>query len=108
MNNENANNKLSKDQELGALWLKKSKAGASYLSGYVLDENKQKVQLVVFKNNFKKPGESSPDYRIYLSEQKNNAETGGGSVGNTESSVKSSPSVASPDTVEDNGDEIPF
>jgi hypothetical protein len=60
--------KNSRDSERGALWLKKSKAGADFLSGYVLDENKNKINVVVFKNNYKKPGESSPDYRIYLSE----------------------------------------
>jgi uncharacterized protein (DUF736 family) len=71
MSTENTKNtKTSRDQELGALWLKKSKAGASFLSGYVLDENKQKVQIVVFKNGFKKDGESSPDYRIYMSENR--------------------------------------
>ena len=60
--------KNSRDSERGALWLKKSKAGADFLSGYVLDESKNKINVVVFKNNYKKPGESSPDYRIYLSE----------------------------------------
>ena len=60
--------KNSRDSERGALWLKKSKAGADFLSGYVLDESKNKINIVVFKNNYKKPGESSPDYRIYLSE----------------------------------------
>lgn len=60
--------KNSRDSERGALWLKKSKAGSDFLSGYVLDENKNKINVVVFKNNYKKPGESSPDYRIYLSE----------------------------------------
>ena len=60
--------KNSRDSERDALWLKKSKAGADFLSGYVLDENKNKINVVVFKNNYKKPGESSPDYRIYLSE----------------------------------------
>lgn len=60
--------KNSRDSERGALWLKKSKAGVDFLSGYVLDESKNKINVVVFKNNYKKPGESSPDYRIYLSE----------------------------------------
>jgi uncharacterized protein (DUF736 family) len=64
----NTQNKNSRDLERGALWLKKSKAGADFLSGYVIDENKNKINVVVFKNNYKKPGESSPDYRIYLSE----------------------------------------
>lgn len=64
----NQQGKTSRDLEKGALWLKKSKAGADFLSGYVVDDNKNRINIVVFKNNFKKPGESSPDYRIYLSE----------------------------------------
>ena len=71
MNNENQTTKTSRDLEIGALWLKKSKAGADFLSGYFLNEKKEKVSIVVFKNNFKKPGEMSPDYRAYLSENKN-------------------------------------
>jgi len=71
MNNDNQQTKTSRDLEIGALWLKKSKAGADFLSGYFLNENKEKVSIVVFKNNFKKPGEQSPDYRAYLSENKN-------------------------------------
>ena len=75
MNNDtqtNSNGTTSpKNQELGALWTKKSKAGATFLSGYVLDENQQRVNVVVFKNSYKKPGEKSPDYRVYLSEVKN-------------------------------------
>jgi hypothetical protein len=68
MNNENQTTKTSREQEAGAFWIKKSKAGNTFLSGYFLDSNKEKVSVVVFKNNFKKPGEPSPDYRIYLSE----------------------------------------
>ena len=67
--NPQATQKSMRELETGALWLKKSKAGNSFLSGYILDENKNKVNIVLFKNNFKKPGEASPDYRIYLSEQ---------------------------------------
>lgn len=50
-------------EELGALWLRESKAGRKYMSGTVAGE-----RVVVFKNTFKKPGESSPDYRVYKSE----------------------------------------
>lgn len=67
--NSSNNGKSMRELEVGALWLKKSKAGANFLSGYFLDESKNKVNIVLFKNNFKKPGESSPDYRMYLSEQ---------------------------------------
>lgn len=102
MSTENTkNNKASRDQEIGALWIKKSKAGASFLSGYVLDENKQKVQVVVFKNGFKKPGESSPDYRVYLSENKNQS---------TQATVATE-SAASQDVAavnNDSTDDIPF
>lgn len=62
---ETANNNKKKEQ--GALWLKKSKQGNEFLSGYILDENNEKLSIVVFKNSYKKPGESSPDYRIYPS-----------------------------------------
>jgi hypothetical protein len=71
MNTETQSNnqkKSQRDLEKGALWLKKSKAGADFLSGYITDENNNKVNIVVFKNGFKKPGEMSPDYRVYLSD----------------------------------------
>ena len=100
MNTTQTTQKNSRDSERGALWLKKSKAGADFLSGYVLDEEKNKVSIVVFKNNFKKPGESSPDYRIYLSDNP--------VVKSTQDSPRT-PSVennAEPDS--DTSDEIPF
>lgn len=75
-NNENTQTtqKSMRELETGALWLKKAKSGTNFLSGYILDENKNKINIVLFKNNFKKPGESSPDYRIYLSEQQSSKE----------------------------------
>lgn len=97
MSTENTKNtKTSRDQEAGALWIKKSKAGANFLSGYVLDENKQKVQVVVFKNGFKKPGEASPDYRVYLSENKN------------QTAAQSSQESQSRNEDSETADEIPF
>jgi len=90
--------KNSRDSERGALWIKKSKAGANFLSGYVLDENKNKINVVVFKNNYKKPGESSPDYRIYLSESP--ASTAQPSEKNTKNTEV--------DTQESESDDIPF
>jgi uncharacterized protein (DUF736 family) len=62
-NNENKKN------ESGALWKKTSKAGKQFLSGYFLSESGEKVKIVAFENSYKKAGESSPDYRIYLSEE---------------------------------------
>lgn len=102
MNNETSpNNKTSKEQEAGAFWLRKSKAGATYLSGYVLNEDKEKVQLVVFKNSFKQEGDPSPDYRVYFSENKatNASQT---------KAVKNNTPADSADQPSSDEDEIPF
>jgi hypothetical protein len=108
MNNEtqtsNTQNKNSRDLERGALWLKKSKAGADFLSGYVIDENKNKINVVVFKNNYKKPGEMSPDYRIYLSETPANQQ--GKQPLKSEGNSLSTEVTA--DNQQDTSDDIPF
>jgi uncharacterized protein (DUF736 family) len=97
MSNENQNAKTSRDQEAGAFWIKKSKAGNTFLSGYFLDANKEKVSVVVFKNNFKKAGEPSPDYRIYLSDNSKNQQA---QVNSTEQASSSEEASSS--------DDIPF
>jgi hypothetical protein len=51
MNNTNQN--TNKNQELGALWKKKSKAGMSFLSGYINDHDGQRIEVVVFANSKK-------------------------------------------------------
>jgi uncharacterized protein (DUF736 family) len=96
MNNENQTTKTSREQETGAFWIKKSKAGNTFLSGYFLDANKEKVSVVVFKNNFKKPGEPSPDYRVYLSENNKTQQT------------QSAPAPQDVATDEGSSDEVPF
>jgi len=100
MNTTQTTQKNSRDSERGALWLKKSKAGADFLSGYVLDEEKNKVSIVVFKNSFKKAGESSPDYRIYISDNP--------VVKNTQDSPKASLAENNIPPDSDTSDEIPF
>lgn len=65
MNNNNQNQQ-NKNQELGALWKKKSKAGMSFLSGYINDHDGQRIDIVVFANGNKK-NEKAPDYRLYIS-----------------------------------------
>jgi uncharacterized protein (DUF736 family) len=65
MNNNNNNNQ-NKNQELGALWKKKSKTGMSFLSGYINDHDGQRIDVVVFANGNKK-NEKAPDYRLYVS-----------------------------------------
>lgn len=62
----NTNNTQNKNQELGALWKKKSKAGMSFLSGYINDHDGQRIDVVVFANS-KKTNEKAPDYRLYVS-----------------------------------------
>lgn len=52
-------------EELGGLWLQVSKAGKRYMSGTVGDH-----RVVIFKNEHKKEGERTPDYRVYKSEPK--------------------------------------
>jgi len=64
MNNTNNNNK--NQNELGALWKKKSKTGMSFLSGYINDHDGQRIDVVVFANS-KKTNEKAPDYRLYIS-----------------------------------------
>lgn len=63
MNNNNTN---KNQNELGALWKKKSKAGMSFLSGYINDHDGQRIDVVVFANSNKK-NEKAPDYRLYIS-----------------------------------------
>jgi hypothetical protein len=70
MNNTN-NNQQNKNQELGALWKKKSKAGMSFLSGYINDHDGQRIDVVVFANS-KKTNEKAPDYRLYVSKPLDN------------------------------------
>lgn len=59
------------DPSIGALWIKESAKG-KFLSG-VVEVNGEKLNIVVFKNTFKKEGEKSPDYRIYASKPREEA-----------------------------------
>ena len=55
-------------ERLGALWIKKNKKGEAFLSGVFLNKN-----IFILKNKFKK-NEKSPDYQIFLKENKYNYE----------------------------------
>lgn len=57
----------SRENELGGLWLKEGRNGAKYMSGRLTIGGEQ-VEVVVFKNQHKLPGERTPDYRVYRSE----------------------------------------
>jgi uncharacterized protein (DUF736 family) len=65
MNNTTQNTNKNQN-ELGALWKKKSKTGMSFLSGYINDHDGQRIDIVVFSNS-KKTNEKAPDYRLYVS-----------------------------------------
>lgn len=74
--NKTQNNEWSK-RELGALW-KKDSAKGKYLSGYLnLTELgiTDKVNVVLFSNK-NKTKDTAPDFRIYLSVDKNNTNGG--------------------------------
>jgi len=71
MNNTNQN---KNQNELGALWKKKSKTGMSFLSGYIVDNDGTRTDVVVFANSNKK-NEKAPDYRLYISKPLENKTT---------------------------------
>lgn len=56
------------NQNAGALWLKVSKNGLTFMSG-VIEIAGQKHKIVVFKNKQKKT-DKHPDYQILLSEDR--------------------------------------
>jgi len=52
-----------KMEEVGALWEKTSKGGKVYFSGKFGD-----MRIIAFQNTHKKPGENTPDWRVYRQE----------------------------------------
>ena len=62
---ENTNEK-TKLQEAGAFWIKKSKAGNSFLTGTVKSQSGEVIKVIVFKNQYKTEGSNQPDYRVYF------------------------------------------
>lgn len=68
--NTTSNKNDSKDQEVGALWKRKSKNGVTYLAGHVKVEDElgmEKTLKVVMFSNKNKLNENQPDFRMYLS-----------------------------------------
>lgn len=56
-------------ESIGALWIHDKQDGSKYLSGNI-DVDGRKVEIVIFKNTFKKEGEKTPDYRIFPKKQR--------------------------------------
>ena len=94
-------NKNKENKEIGALWEKTSKAGNKFKTGYVQLENGERVEVVVFSNQYKKAGDNTPNFRIYLSEQKGAAQETKNSSQQSTSKVLEIPS-------QEDTDEIPF
>jgi len=67
-----------KEREAGAFWSREKNGGEKYLTGYV-EVNGERVQVVAFRNKFKKEGENTPDLRVYL----DNVKMEGSSQSNT-------------------------
>ena len=80
---------MEKKKSIGAFWLKESKSGQKFMTGKV-DFNGSTLELVVFKNNYKKE-EKHPDYVIYKSEKREQPNN-----------------YSQPDTSEIRPEEIPF
>lgn len=61
------------EESIGALWIKKGKKGDFFTGKITVDG--LDIPLVCFKNNYKKEGENTPDWRIFLSKPRSEEET---------------------------------
>jgi hypothetical protein len=59
--------KPNNPDELGALWIKTSKAGAVFMSGKIGDQ-----EVVIFRNDHKVEGSQQPDWRVLKSKPRDN------------------------------------
>lgn len=69
---------MTKNDELGGLWLKQAQSGKRYMSGKLTIDG-EAVEVVVFKNENKREGERTPDYRVYRSQPREPAAASQGS-----------------------------
>lgn len=72
---------MAREGEIGALWLNEGQGGKKYMSGNITVDGKR-VDVVVFKNTFKQPGEKSPDYRVLLKGERGGSAPQSGGGGN--------------------------
>lgn len=105
----NNSNKQNKKNEVGALWKKVSTSGSEYFSGYVSGENGEKIKVVAFENTYKKPGETTPDFRIFISEARQTEGSASPVADRRESqSPKKNKTIENSVVEEVSGDDIPF
>ena len=60
----------AKEDELGGLWESATREGEVYLKGKI-----DGVDVVLFKNRWKKEGERTPDWRVYKSQPRTGENT---------------------------------
>jgi uncharacterized protein (DUF736 family) len=60
----------SKDDEIGGLWESATKDGKVYLRGKIDGQD-----VVLFRNEWKKEGERTPDWRVYKSQPRDQQAT---------------------------------
>ena len=71
--NDNKNENNWTRREVGALWTKLSKdKSQKYMTGHIQTSLEGKIDIVIFSNKEKKT-DKAPDFRIYLSEKKNDS-----------------------------------
>jgi uncharacterized protein (DUF736 family) len=106
----NANKQNNKKNEIGALWKKVSTSGSEYFSGYVNGEDGERVKVVAFENTYKKPSESTPDFRIFVSEVRQNNDASNAPVKNQQKPkpAKNNPPAETEIVEENSEDDIPF
>jgi hypothetical protein len=59
--------------KLTGLWLNKTKAGKSYMSGTLGG-----AKVMIFKNDFKKDGDNQPDYNVFVAAKEQTSTAGNG------------------------------
>ncbi len=59
---------MNREDEIGGLWSRTSQAGNEFMSGHLKLPDGSELEVVVFPNRFKKPGEATPDWRVYRSQ----------------------------------------
>ena len=68
---------MEKEKPVGAFWIKEGKGKQKFMSGTInvkeIAEQSPDIEnasVILFKNTYKKPGEKSPDYRMFVGRSK--------------------------------------
>lgn len=91
----------NKEDEIGAVWERSTRDGKLYMTGSINGQD-----VVIFHNDYKKPGEKSPDWRVYKSQPRDAALPSATPAGLPTTHNAPKPIVTSVDGVD--LDDIPF